>query len=122
MPTLPILMLTARREDMDRIMGLEMGADDYLDQALRAARALRPHPRGAAPQPRPAAQPGRRRPARQRAPACASRGWHLDTDQPPPGRCRWHGAVALSGAEYRLLAVFLVASAEGAVARPAAWN
>lgn len=27
---IPILMLTARGEDIDRIMGLEMGADDYL--------------------------------------------------------------------------------------------
>lgn len=27
---LPILMLTARDEDMDKIVGLEMGADDYL--------------------------------------------------------------------------------------------
>lgn len=27
---LPILMLTARDEDMDKIIGLEMGADDYL--------------------------------------------------------------------------------------------
>ncbi|UCH42176.1 MAG: response regulator transcription factor [Dehalococcoidales bacterium] len=26
----PILMLTARREDIDKILGLEMGADDYL--------------------------------------------------------------------------------------------
>lgn len=29
-PDLPILMLTARAEDIDRIVGLEMGADDYL--------------------------------------------------------------------------------------------
>ena len=28
--TLPILMLTARGDDIDRIVGLEMGADDYL--------------------------------------------------------------------------------------------
>ena len=28
--TLPVLMLTARGEDVDRIVGLEMGADDYL--------------------------------------------------------------------------------------------
>ncbi|MCC7448499.1 MAG: response regulator transcription factor [Anaerolineae bacterium] len=28
--TIPILMLTARVEDMDRIQGLELGADDYL--------------------------------------------------------------------------------------------
>jgi DNA-binding response OmpR family regulator len=27
---IPVLMLTARGEDMDRIAGLEMGADDYL--------------------------------------------------------------------------------------------
>jgi DNA-binding response OmpR family regulator len=27
---LPVLMLTARGEDMDRIVGLELGADDYL--------------------------------------------------------------------------------------------
>jgi len=26
----PILMLTARREDIDKIIGLELGADDYL--------------------------------------------------------------------------------------------
>src|SRR5215213_6157639 len=26
----PVLMLTARGEDVDRIMGLELGADDYL--------------------------------------------------------------------------------------------
>ena len=28
--TTPILMLTARGEDTDRILGLELGADDYL--------------------------------------------------------------------------------------------
>ncbi|MFC1948765.1 response regulator transcription factor [Chloroflexota bacterium] len=28
--TVPILMLTARREDIDKIVGLELGADDYL--------------------------------------------------------------------------------------------
>lgn len=27
---IPVLMLTARGDDMDRIIGLEMGADDYL--------------------------------------------------------------------------------------------
>jgi two-component system OmpR family response regulator len=27
---LPIIMLTARREEIDRILGIEMGADDYL--------------------------------------------------------------------------------------------
>ncbi|MCO4746745.1 MAG: response regulator transcription factor [Proteobacteria bacterium] len=28
--TLPVIMLTARGDDMDRIVGLELGADDYL--------------------------------------------------------------------------------------------
>ena len=29
-PSLPILMLTARSEDLDKILGLELGADDYM--------------------------------------------------------------------------------------------
>ena len=30
----PIIMLTARGEDVDRIVGLEMGADDYIRKPL----------------------------------------------------------------------------------------
>ena len=29
-PGLPVIMLTARSEDIDKVLGLEMGADDYL--------------------------------------------------------------------------------------------
>ena len=29
-PSIPVLMLTARSDDVDRIIGLELGADDYL--------------------------------------------------------------------------------------------
>src|SRR2546423_15702446 len=45
----PIIMLTARGEDIDRILGLELGADDYLakpfhprDLLARTNPALRP--------------------------------------------------------------------------------
>ena len=30
--TTPVLMLTARGDDVDRILGLELGADDYLSK------------------------------------------------------------------------------------------
>ncbi len=33
----PIIMVTARREEIDRIAGLEMGADDYVAQAVQPA-------------------------------------------------------------------------------------
>ncbi|ATE60758.1 response regulator [Thauera sinica] len=100
----PILMLTARGEDMDRILGLEMGADDYLPKPfvprelyariraiLRRARALPPN-LDAAP------------PANARELRFAQ--WRLDT----ANRHLIDTAgtvVALSGAEYRLLGVFL---------------
>jgi len=58
--TTPILMLTARGDDVDRIVGLELGADDYLSKPfnprelvarIRAIlrRASSRGPRGAAP-------------------------------------------------------------------------
>ena len=100
----PILMLTARGEDMDRIIGLEMGADDYLPKpfvprelyariraVLRRTRALPPN-LDAAP------------PANARLLRFAN--WRLDT-------VNRHlvdadgSVVALSGAEYRMLGVFL---------------
>lgn len=37
---LPILMLTARGEDVDRIVGLEMGADDYLPKPFNPRELL----------------------------------------------------------------------------------
>ena len=35
--------------EIDTVVGLEVGADDYVDQAVPAARARRPHAGGAAP-------------------------------------------------------------------------
>ena len=100
----PILMLTARGEDMDRIIGLEMGADDYLAKpfvprelfariraVLRRTRALPPN-LDAAP------------PANARLLRFAQ--WCLDTVNRHLVDAEGT-VVALSGAEYRMLAVFL---------------
>src|SRR5262249_52883369 len=38
--SVPILMLTARSEDIDRIVGLEMGADDYLGKPFNPRELL----------------------------------------------------------------------------------
>jgi two-component system, OmpR family, response regulator len=38
--TVPILMLTARSDDVDRILGLEMGADDYLPKPFNPRELL----------------------------------------------------------------------------------
>src|SRR5947209_20121408 len=61
----PILMLTARREESDKVVGLESGADDYLTkpfgvrELVARARALLRRPRQtAAPAPLPAADGG----------------------------------------------------------------
>lgn len=55
----PVVMLTARGEDVDRIIGLEMGADDYLPKPFNSRelvarirtvlRRVRPDPESAAP-------------------------------------------------------------------------
>ena len=41
----PVLILTARGEDVDRILGLELGADDYLPKPFNYARADGPSAR-----------------------------------------------------------------------------
>jgi two-component system OmpR family response regulator len=96
----PIIMLTARSEPVDRIVGLEMGADDYVPKPFepreliaRIRNVLR----------RTGEAPAQIEPARGKA---AFGGWLLDLEKrhliDASGR-----VVSLSGAEYTLLRVFV---------------
>jgi OmpR family response regulator RpaB len=88
---IPIVMLTARGEVMDRVVGLELGADDYLPKPFeprellaRLATILR----------------------RARAPANNARRWSFDglTIDLDRREVQRHGeALALTGAEFELL-------------------
>jgi two-component system OmpR family response regulator len=98
---LPVIMLTARGEETDRVVGLEMGADDYVPKpfsprellarikaVLRRTQALPPLP------------------DRPEARQLRFAGWTLDLARrqlvSPAGV-----VVPLSGGEYRLLRIFL---------------
>lgn len=98
---LPVLMLTARGDEADRILGIEMGADDYLVKPF-SPRELLARIRGVLRRTR--ALPPNLRPESQRCLSFA--GWCLDT-----ATRVLHGAdgvaTPLSGAEFRLLRVLL---------------
>ncbi len=98
----PVLMLTARGEEMDRVLGLELGADDYVAKPF-APRELVARIRALLRRAAPAAGDGGLG-ARTRRLAFA--GWVVDTARreltSPEG-----AAVDLSGAEYDLLLAFL---------------
>ena len=98
---LPIIMLTARGEDVDRIVGLELGADDYVAKPFNPRELLG---RIKAVLRRSAHAP--RDPSPESVRGFSFGGWRLDTVSRSltneEGR-----EVALSGAEYRLLAVLL---------------
>ncbi|HEU4353915.1 MAG TPA: response regulator [Burkholderiales bacterium] len=97
--SLPVIMLTARAEEVDRIVGLEMGADDYLAkpfsprELLARIKTILRRTRGLPP---------------MRGDTLRVRfaGWTLDSAArqlvAPDGVI-----VALSGAEFRLLTVFV---------------
>ena len=98
--SLPVIMLTARGEEVDRIVGLEMGADDYLAKPF-SPRELVARIRSILRRARGLASPGRGGPHQVRF-----AGWTLDFDArqlvAPDGV-----VVSLSGAEYKLLSVFV---------------
>jgi len=98
----PVLMLTARDDEMDRIIGLEMGADDYLSKPF-AARELLARIKAILRRTRmlpPNLQ------ISEAGQLLTFGEWRLDT----VGRHlldREGTTVSLSGAEYRLLRVFI---------------
>lgn len=100
--TVPVVMLTARNEETDRIVGLEMGADDYLPKPF-AVRELFARIRSVLRRTR-MLPPGMQ--VSEAAQLLAFGDWRLDTTArhllDAEGTI-----VALSGAEYRLLRVFL---------------
>ena len=98
---LPVLMLTARGEPIDRVVGLEMGADDYLAKPFEP-RELLARIRNILRRVR--ALPDNLLPDDVRRYRFA--GWKLDTglrQLTSPQAV----VVPLSGAEYRLLQIFL---------------
>jgi len=98
----PVLMLTARGEETDRIIGLEMGADDYLAKPF-AVRELLARIRSVLRRAR-MLPPGMQ--VTETSSMIGFGDWRLDTVA--RHLLDVEGTmVALSGAEYRLLRVFL---------------
>jgi two-component system OmpR family response regulator len=98
---LPIIMLTARGDDVDRILGLELGADDYLPKPFKPRELLA---RITAVLRRTTHVLREPLPADVRCYRFA--GWRLDTTARALTD-EGGNSVALSGAEFRLLAVLL---------------
>ena len=90
--SVPIIMLTARGEEGDKLRGLDTGADDYVTKPFSPVRAGGAHPRRAAPR--------SRRGRRPRAAAVrATSRWTS-----PPIACAARGRdVHLGPTEFRLL-------------------
>lgn len=101
--SVPIIMLTAKREETDRIVGLEVGADDYLSKPFNPRELLA---RIKAVLRRTVSPPGSVRPRSNRT--IEFEGWRVDTFRRelsnPAGV-----VVDLSGGEYDLLMAFLEA-------------
>lgn len=98
----PILMLSALSEETDRIIGLEIGADDYLPKPFNPrellARVKAILRRAERVQPLAGALGGRK---------LAFAGWVLDTDTRDLLREGEAAAVSLTTAEFKLLTAFL---------------
>lgn len=98
---IPIIMLTGRREEADRVMGLELGADDYLTKPF-SPRELLARVRAVLRRRRPEIQQGRPEGIR----AYRFDGWELNLNTRRL-RGRDGQTVPLSNGEFSLLVVFL---------------
>ena len=47
--SVPVIMLTVKADEDDKVKGLNLGADDYITKPFSTARALQPRPGRAAP-------------------------------------------------------------------------
>jgi two-component system, OmpR family, response regulator len=96
----PIIMLTARGEDVDRIVGLEMGADDYMPKPFNPRELLARINAVLRRQ-----QAAHNASAIEGAPALSFQGWHIDLRlrelRNPEG-----ARVAMTSAEFDLLRTF----------------
>jgi len=98
---IPIVMLTGRREEADRVMGLELGADDYLTKPF-SPRELLARIRAVLRRRRPEVQQGRPEGIR----AYRFDGWELNLNTRRL-RNRDGQVVPLSNGEFSLLVVLL---------------
>jgi DNA-binding response OmpR family regulator len=98
---IPIIMLTGRLEEADRVMGLELGADDYLTKPF-SPRELLARIRAVLRRRRPEVQQGRPDGIR----AYRFDGWELNLNTRRL-KHRDGSAVPLSNGEFSLLVVFL---------------
>ncbi|MDB5858912.1 MAG: Two component transcriptional regulator [Ramlibacter sp.] len=98
---IPIIMLTGRLEEADRVMGLEIGADDYLTKPF-SPRELLARIRAVLRRRRPEVQQGRPEGIR----AYRFDGWELNLNTRRL-RSREGDTVPLSNGEFSLLVVFL---------------
>jgi two-component system OmpR family response regulator len=98
---IPIIMLTGRREEADRVMGLELGADDYLTKPF-SPRELLARIRAVLRRRRPEVQQGRPEGIR----AYRFDGWELNLNTRRL-RNRDGQVVPLSNGEFSLLVVLL---------------
>lgn len=99
---LPIIMLSARGEDVDRIIGLEVGADDYLPKPFNPRELLA----------RIRAVLRRRQPQEKLAPVRASQGQQhqfgpFSLDPLARRLTRGGDEVPLTSAEFKLLNIFI---------------